>query len=110
MQSRILSIALVAIASIVVVPLAGFAQSGVVQGDVRQEIKRKRFLVLPPPPAETVRQDAERVIEELEAKQRHEALMRPSVTPPRSRPELDPSIVSGIQGQQVDRALGAVRR
>ena len=110
MQSRILSIALVAIASIVVVPLAGFAQSGVVQGDVRQEIKRKRFLVLPTPPPETVRQDAARVTEELEAKQRHEALMQPSVTPPRSRPELDHGIVNEIQGQQVDRALRSLKR
>ena len=110
MRPSILSTALIAIVAFPLVAGAQNAASPGLQGDLRQEMKRKEFIVLPKPSTDTVTQDAERAADELAAKQRTDELMRPSTQPPRSRPELDQSVVNGIQGQQVDRALRSLNR
>ena len=104
MRLRIVSSALLAI---VAFPLVAVAQNPATapQGDLRQEIQRKRYIVLPKPPVATVTQDAERVVEELIARRRQEELIRTTRERPLSRPELDQNVVQGIQAQQLNRAL-----
>lgn len=72
---------------------------------VRQEIRRKRYVVLPRPPVEAVVDDTERAREELAQPSRRDQLIRESRERPLSRPELDYAITSGIQSQSVLRAL-----
>ncbi|MBI2217833.1 MAG: hypothetical protein HYU51_11090 [Candidatus Rokubacteria bacterium] len=73
--------------------------------DVRQEIRRKRFVVLPRPPMEAVVEDSDRAREELTQPSRRDELIRESRERPLSRPELDYAVTSGIQSRRVLRAL-----
>ena len=105
MRLRIVSSALIAIVAWPLVAFAQNAPSSASQGEVRQEIKRKRHMVLPEPAVETGTRDAERVADELTATQRRDELIRTSRERPLSRPELDSSVVQGIQARQINRAL-----
>jgi hypothetical protein len=75
--------------------------------DLRQELKQKRYVVLPKPSPETVARDTEQALEELTAPDRAERLIRESRPQPPSRPDLDYSVVNGIQA---DGAMRALRR
>lgn len=66
---------------------------------------RERPVVLPQPPPETVVRDAEAVRQEVEAEVRQDALVREGRERRLSRPELDYSVVSGIQAGSLRRAL-----
>ena len=88
------------IIAIVALPFVALAQSAppAQAGDLRQEITKKGYVVLPKPSTEAV---ADRIT----APRRREELLRAGRQSPVSRPELEHSVVNGIQGQQVDRAL-----
>ena len=86
--------------SVIEAPPAASTETG-----MRQELRHKRFVVLPRPPMETIVEDSERVREALTAPERRDELIRESRERPLSRPELDSSITSGIQARRVLRAL-----
>jgi hypothetical protein len=116
MMIRALSVVVVVL---VTVPSLAFAQSqhpaqlrvqapspgSGTDAEVRQEIRRKRYVVLPRPPVEAVVEDTERAREQLAQASRRDALIRESRERPLSRPELDYSVTSGIQSERVRRAL-----
>lgn len=108
MTIRLVSILVLALAALP--PLAAAqerpgAEPPTSPSNLQLEVTRKRFVVLPRPPEETVAQDAETARQELLAEERRDALIRSSRERPLSRPELDYSVTSGIQSQRVLRAL-----
>jgi hypothetical protein len=72
---------------------------------LQQEIRRKRFVVLPQPPMEAVVEDTERARDEIGAPARRDELIRESRERPLSRPELDYDVTSTIQARQLHRVL-----
>ena len=105
MRFRMISTALIAI---VAFPLLAIAQgpsspSSSSDGQLRQELKRKRYVVLPRPPADTVTRDAQQAAEELKAPERLDEALREARQRPLSRPDLDRAVVEGIQAQQLNR-------
>jgi hypothetical protein len=102
-------ILLTMLATVLTFPVAVLAQSQPAPepSELRQELKHKRFLVLPKPSPETVARDTDQAIDEMTAPERVDRLIRESRERPLSRPELDSSIVNSIQA---DRALRLLRR
>lgn len=85
--------------------LAAAQQRPAAPTDIEVRAKRERAVVLPQPPVETAVRDAEEVRRGLEAEGRRDALIRESRERRLSRPELDYSVVSGIQADRLRRAL-----
>ena len=104
MTTRVLSAALIALTAWPLMAAAQSASPSTSSGELRQEMTRKRYIVLPKPSAEDVKADVNRAVDELQAPQRQEEAIRSTVAPPR-RPDLDRSVVEGIQAQQLNRAL-----
>src|ERR1041384_2930732 len=97
-----------ALIGIVAVPLVVAAQGpssspSTSDGQLRQEMKRTRYVVLPRPPMDTGTRDAQEVADELSAPQRLDLTLREARQRPLLRPDLDHSIVEGIQAQQLNR-------
>jgi hypothetical protein len=87
---------------------AAGAEGGLVApgGDLQLRIRRDRAIVLPKPPSEQAIEDAAAVRRELGAEDRRDAIVRETLERHRARPDLDHSVVSGIQAQRLLRALG----
>lgn len=107
MRLRVISGALIAI---VAFPLLAASQSApspssASPGELRQELKRNRYVVLPRPPIETVTRDAQQAADEIASPQRQDEAVREARRRPLNRPDLDHDVVQGIQAQQIHRAL-----
>ena len=92
----------------VAVALGGCAaadQSASPVTSLETQLTRKRFVVLPRPPAQAVQDDVAAVVTELEAARRGGALIEQVLEPPR-RPDLDDAVSGGIQSRNLGRALG----
>jgi hypothetical protein len=89
-------------AVLLMLPAFAFAQDTTpsTSPELRQELKQKRYLVLPKPSPETVSRDTDQAINDMPG--HTDQLIRDSRERPLSRPELDSSVVNGIQA---DRAL-----
>jgi hypothetical protein len=91
-----------------VVALGGCAttdQSASPVTSLETQLERKRFVVLPRPPAQAVEDDVAAVVTELEAARRRGTLIDQALEPP-ARPDLDDAVASGIQSRNLERALG----
>jgi hypothetical protein len=73
--------------------------------DTQLELRQRRYIVLPRVSPEVVTQDAEAARQDLAAPARRDDIVRESRERPISRPELDHSVTSGLQGRNVLRAL-----
>jgi hypothetical protein len=107
-MKRALIVALLGLASV----LAGFwlapawaQDSGTSSGSLQIEAERKRTIVHPRPPLAPAIEDAERAAAELERQRRERELTRQLMRPQPRRPDLDYDVRSGIQGQNLQRAL-----
>lgn len=103
MITRVLSSALIAVLALPL--LATGQEQSPLQSQHELRLTRKREVILLPPSRETAVQDAERASKEIAEAARLERLIRESRGRALSRPDLDYSIVSGIQARNVQRAL-----
>src|SRR3989442_12798684 len=87
------SLAVAVVLSIGWLAVGAGAQSASEPGrtDLQTELKRRRFVVHPPPTAQVVTQDVERAAAGVEARQRRDALGREAVRPVPRPPDLDPA-------------------
>jgi hypothetical protein len=69
------------------------------------ELKRKRLVILPRPEPSVVERDTAAALAELEAVTRREEIVK-QVIAPAARPDLDDDVTSGLQGRNLQRALG----
>ena len=99
------------IAIVLAVPLVAVAQQtapaqqNISQpSDLEMRVKRRRTVVLPLPPQQTVVDDVNRATEEITARAREERLLQERETK-YSRPELDPTISNGIAARNAERLL-----
>lgn len=99
--------AAVLVAGLALVLLA--ASAGAQQ--IRLDLARKRQeVVRPAPDPQTVVREAEQAVRELQEQVARQRLIKEEVLARDRRPDLDPAITQQIQAQQVQRALGKVRR
>ena len=104
-------IACVVIAIALAVPLvavaqpAAPAQQNISQpADLEMRVKRRRSVVLPVPPQQTVIEDVERATEEITARAREDRLIQERERR-LSRPDLDSTISNGIAARNAERLL-----
>ncbi|HSE91828.1 MAG TPA: hypothetical protein VLF19_00870 [Methylomirabilota bacterium] len=84
------------------------AQHTTSQGtDLEQQMRKRRFVVLPKPGPEAVTQDVDRATEALAARRGFDDVVRESRSPIGRRPNLDYDVKSGIQSRSVQ-GLGLV--
>lgn len=104
MRLRIVSGALIAVVAFPLLAVAQSTPSSSSPGELRQELKRHRYVVLPKPPTETVTRDAQQAADEITSPQRQDEAVREARRRPLNRPDLDHDVVQGIQTQQINRA------
>ncbi len=86
-------------------PETGAAKGAASGTDVQLQQKRMRYVVLPRPPMERVIEDTDTARQEVTATERQDKLIRQSREPAILRPDLDYSVTSGIQSQNILKAL-----
>jgi hypothetical protein len=74
--------------------------------NLQLEIKRKRHVVHPRPPAAATVDDATRAEAEASERAREDRVIRETLTAPPRRPDLSQDVVSGIQGRTLQKATG----
>jgi hypothetical protein len=73
---------------------------------LQTEMKHRRFVVLPRPDPQAAARGIEQATAEVESRPRPEHRLREAIEPPSRRPDLDPAVTRGIQGRNLQRALG----
>jgi hypothetical protein len=97
-----LGLAVLAIAS----PLVAAAQAPAPgSGDLQQERRQRKSVVLPKPAPDQVRADADRAVDEFAGRSPSATVRETSPVRPSARPDLDYDVKSGIQGDRVNKEL-----
>jgi hypothetical protein len=94
---------LVLIVVVLVVGCAAVQESA--SPPTRLDTEVKRLIILPRPEPEVVERDTAAALAELEAVTRREEIVK-QVIAPAARPDLDDDVTSGLQGRNLQRALG----
>ena len=96
----------VSLALLVVAPLAALAQTPAPSdGDLQIERKQRRSIVLPKPPPDEVRADANRALDEYVGRSTGKVVRETSPVTPSPRPDLNSDIQRGIQSDRMNREL-----
>ena len=94
------------LALLVVMPLAAAAQTATPSdGDLQIERKQRRSIVLPKPPPDQVRADADRALNDYVGRSTGSVVNETSPVRPSPRPDLDSDIKRGIQSDRMNREL-----